>query len=103
MIADKCSRHSEHGRNDGAQDHRPCHCKGNLTDRERHAASSNADKRRAESARAAVECHHAGADGDKKLQGLHCERADKPAEQANAGDVEEKSKGEHGGGSVCKV
>ena len=46
VIADDCSRHGKDRCNDGAQDHGPCHCKGNLTDRERHPAGDGDEKRR---------------------------------------------------------
>jgi hypothetical protein len=49
-----------------------------------------------------MKCRQAGADGDKKRQGIYCQREYQPAEQADADGVEDKPKGEHGGGSMCK-
>jgi hypothetical protein len=48
-----------------------------------------------------MESHHSGGNGDKKWQCVCRQRDDQPAEQTNANGVEEKSKGEHGGGSIC--
>ncbi|MBJ6962389.1 hypothetical protein JG622_19180, partial [Vibrio cholerae] len=49
-----------------------------------------------------MKCRHPGADGDKKRQSVHGQRQDQPAEQADADGVEDKPKGDHGGGPVCK-
>ena len=38
----------------------------------------------------------------KNGNGIDRQREDQPAEQADASGVEQKSKGEHGGGSICK-
>jgi hypothetical protein len=39
---------------------------------------------------------------DEGHQSVHRQRKDQPAEQADADGIEDKSKGEHGGGSICK-
>ena len=75
---------------------------GRLTDRKSHTAGSNANKRRSEDAGTAVQCHHEDVESDKERQGVYRQREDQPAEQTNASEVQEKSKGEHGGGSICK-
>jgi hypothetical protein len=49
-----------------------------------------------------VEGSNAGINRHEKRQGVNRQREDQPAEQADANGVEEKSKGEHGGGSMCK-
>jgi hypothetical protein len=41
MIASKCSRQSEHRRNDGTQDQRPGHGERDLSDRKGHAAGGD--------------------------------------------------------------
>ena len=56
---------------------------------------------RADNASAAMKRQHADADGDEKRHGIDRKREDQPAEQAEADGVENKSKGKHGGGSVC--
>ena len=72
-----------------------------LTDDKRHAAGGNANEQRADNAGAAMKRQHADTDGDEKRQGIDRQREDQPAEQADADGVENKSKGEHGGGSMC--
>jgi hypothetical protein len=37
----------------------------------------------------------------EKWQGVNGQREDQPAEQADTNGIEEKSKREHGGGSMC--
>ena len=54
LIASKCRRDSKQGGNDGTGDHGACHCEGRLTDRKRHPAGNNGNKRRSEDAGAAV-------------------------------------------------
>src|SRR4051812_21264998 len=102
MIASNRSWDGEDGRYGCTQDRKPGDREGGLTNRERHAAGDNTDERRTEDAGAAMKSRHAGADGDKKRQSVHRQREDQPAEQADADGVEDKSKGEHGGGSICK-
>src|SRR6185312_14415030 len=102
LIASKCRRDSKQGGNDGTDDHGACHCEGCLTDHESHPAGGNADKRRSEDAGTAVQLHHEDVEPDKKWQGVYRERENQPAEHAKAGKVQEKSEGEHGGGSICK-
>jgi hypothetical protein len=49
-----------------------------------------------------VQCHHEDIESDKKWQGEYCQCEDQPAEQADASNIQEESKDEHGGGSICK-
>jgi hypothetical protein len=72
-----------------------------LSNRQRHATGSDGNKGRAEQTGAIVEVPSAGIDRHKKRQGVNGQREDQPAEQAEANGVEEKSKGEHDGGSMC--
>src|SRR4029077_1521196 len=83
-------------------DHGARHCEDYLTDCKSHPAGGNANERRSEDAGTAVQCQHKDVESDKKWQGVSRQREDQPAEQANASEVQEKSKGEHGGGSICK-
>ena len=80
---------------------RPRHGESGLTDNKRHRAGDNANEQRADDASAAMKRQHADADGDEKRQGIDRKREDQPAEQTDADGVENKSKGEHGGGSMC--
>jgi hypothetical protein len=66
MIASKCSRQREQGRNDGTQDHGPCHCEGDLGDPERHSCCGDGNKRRAEHAGTTMVGPDAGIDRHKK-------------------------------------
>jgi hypothetical protein len=49
-----------------------------------------------------VEGPNAGIDRHEERQRLNRQREDQPAEQTDANGVEDESKGEHGGGSMCK-
>src|SRR5579864_2780028 len=49
-----------------------------------------------------MEGPNADIDRHEKRQGVNRQREDQPAEQTDANGVEYKSKGEHGGGSMCK-
>ena len=60
MIASKCGRQSEQGRNDRTQHERPRHCERDLSDRQCHAAGGDGNKRRAEQAGAGVVGPNAG-------------------------------------------
>jgi hypothetical protein len=44
---------------------------------------------------------NAGIDGHEERQSINRQREDQPAEQADTNGIEEKSKREHGGGSMC--
>ncbi|WP_349253844.1 hypothetical protein [Bradyrhizobium sp. CB2312] len=59
-------------------------------------------KQRADEAGTALKRRHPDTRCDEKRQGIHCEREDRPAEQSDAECVENKPKGDHGGGSMCK-
>src|SRR5579872_1042612 len=102
MIASKCGRQSEQGRNDGTQDQRPGHCERDLSDRQCHAGGGDGKKRRAKQTDAAVVGPNAGINRHKKWQRIYRQREDQPAEQTDANGVEKKPKGKHGGGSMYK-
>jgi hypothetical protein len=102
MIASKCSRQSNHRRNDGTQDQSPSHGERDLSGPKGRAAGGDGNKRRAEHTGAAVESKNAGINRHEERQGINCQREDQPAEQTDANGVEKKSKSEHGGGSMCK-
>jgi hypothetical protein len=101
MIASKCSRQCKHRRNDGTQDQRPGHGERDLSDRQRQATGGDGNKRRAEYTCAAVEGPMPALIATKTAT-QYRQREDQPAEQANTYGVEDKPKGEDGGGSVCK-
>jgi len=75
---------SEQGRTDSTQDERPCHCERDLSDRQRHAAGGDGNKRRAEQAGAGVVGPNAGTCRHEERQGVNRQREDQPAEQAEA-------------------
>jgi len=102
VIASDGGRDGKNGRYCYTQDRRPPNCEGGLTNSERQCARGNADEQRADNAGAAVKRRDANADSDEKRQGIDRQGKDQPAEQADTDGVEDKSKGEHGGGSVCK-
>jgi hypothetical protein len=62
--------------------------------------AENADNGRTQDTGSAVQCHHKNGEADKKWQGVYRQHEDQPAEQANASKIQEKSEGEHGGGSI---
>ncbi|UFW43023.1 hypothetical protein [Bradyrhizobium sp. WSM471] len=101
MIAGDYRRDGECGRDREPQGQGPTKCDGDLTSGKRQRARSNSDKQCAEDARAIAKRKHPDAECGKKRQGIHRERKDRPAEQANAECVENKPKREHGGGSMC--
>jgi hypothetical protein len=101
VMASKCRRQSERGRNEGTQNQRPGHGESDLSDCQRHAADGDSNKRRAEQAGAAVESPDAGIYRHEERQSVYGQREDQPAEQADANGIEKKPKGEHGGGSIC--
>ena len=86
-----------------SQDQMPRSSENGLTNRERRRAGSDANKRRTEDAGTTMKCHHASADCDRKRQRVYRQREDQPAEQADTKGVQEKSKGERGGGSMCNA
>jgi hypothetical protein len=101
VVASNGGRDGKRGGNSRTQDQRRRHCECGLTDRKCHRAGGNANKWRTEHAGAAMERHNASANCDEKRQGIHRQREDQPAEQTVANGVEDKSKSEHGGGSMC--
>lgn len=74
---------------------------GDLTEDKRQRTTGRSDEQRFNEAGAALKRGHPDTQRDKKRQGIHSERKDHPAEQANSECVENKPKGEHGGGSMC--
>jgi hypothetical protein len=102
MIASKCGRQSERGGNDGTYEQRLCHGESDLSDRQRHAASGDGNKRRAKQAGATVVGPNAGIYRHEKRQGVYRQRENQPAKQTDTKGIEEKAKGEHGGGSIYK-
>jgi hypothetical protein len=102
VMPGKGGRDGERGRNGRKQDQRPCDCESGLANGECQRAGGYANEWRTHDANATMERHHAGAHCDKKRGRIYRQREDKPAEQTDAEGVEDKSNGEHGGGSVCK-
>jgi hypothetical protein len=100
MMASDGGGNSECSRDRSAQGQRPGNSDGDLTEDKRQRATGRSDKR-TDDAGAALQRHHPNAQRDEKRQGIHCERKNRPAEQPDAECVENKPKGEHGGGSMC--
>ncbi|MCK1380196.1 hypothetical protein IVB33_23335 [Bradyrhizobium sp. 24] len=101
MIASDSRGDGECGCDQDAQGPGPTDRDGDLSDSERQCAGGQSDKQRADDAGAAMKLQHPDAKRDEKRHGIHSKRKDRPAEQANAECVENKPKGEHGGGSMC--
>ena len=68
-----------------------------LADAECKRAGDDADKQRADDARAAVKRRHPGRQSDEERQGVDSEREDQPAEQADPEHAEDESDDKHGG------
>ncbi|MET4483792.1 hypothetical protein ABIB66_008363 [Bradyrhizobium sp. F1.13.3] len=84
MIASDCPRDRECGCDRDAQGQGPTDGDGDLTSGKRQRARSNSDQQCAEDAGAITKCQHPDIKRDKKRQGIHCQRKDRPAEQADA-------------------
>jgi hypothetical protein len=94
-----CDRggYGEEERDCGADERRPHRRKGDLPDRQGRAAGENADNKRADDARAAVEGGQSRRQAREEREHVDREREQQPAEEANAGNAQNKSGDEHGG------
>jgi hypothetical protein len=63
-------------------------------------AAANPTNKRSGHPSAIVKSRQPDAECNEKRKRINCEHKDQPAEQADPGDIENKSKCEHGGGSV---
>ncbi|WP_369726339.1 hypothetical protein AB8Z38_18080 [Bradyrhizobium sp. LLZ17] len=101
MMARDRRRDRECGCDRDAQRQGPIKGDGDLTSGKHQRTTGRSHKQRAGDAGAALQRNHPDTQCDEKRQRIHSEREDRPAEQAHADGVEDKPKGEHGGGSTC--
>jgi hypothetical protein len=99
MIPSDSCRDGECGCDRDSQGSDPTDRDGDLTDSKRQCARGQSDKRRADDSGAAMKCQHPDTKCDEKRQRIDRQRKDQPAEQPNTKCVENKPKGEQGGGS----
>ena len=97
VVAGDGGRHGEEERDCGADERRSHRREGDLPDRQGRAAGENADNERADDARAAVEGGESRRQAREERQRVDREREQQPAEEADAGNAQNKSDDEHGG------